>query len=71
MAATTTRGRDLFDLPKHHVRCAHCGYGAVLRTLTVDCPMCRSSSWEPDTWRPFAHLRHVWERDGREPTAAA
>jgi hypothetical protein len=71
MAATTTHVRYAFDSPKHHVRCAQCGYGAVLRALPLECPMCRQSSWEPDTWRPFGHLRDVWNRDGAGPTAAA
>jgi hypothetical protein len=33
--------------------------------------MCRNSSWEPDTWRPFGHLRDVWAGDGTRPPSAA
>jgi len=72
MAATTIHAEYAFDSPKHHVRCADCGYGAVVRTLPDECPMCRGSSWEPETWRPFGHLQDVWDGDGtRPPTAAA
>ena len=70
-ATTTTDARYSLDSPKRRMRCTHCGYGAVLRALPVDCPMCCHSSWEPDTWRPFGHLRDVWQRDGEGPTAAA
>jgi hypothetical protein len=71
MAATTEGLRDAIDSPKRQVRCARCGYGAIARTLPSECPMCRSSSWEPATWRPFGHLRDVWDREGEGPTAAA
>jgi rubrerythrin len=37
--------------PKLSVRCADCGYGAVVRALPEACPMCRGSRWEPDPRR--------------------
>jgi hypothetical protein len=27
------------------IRCARCGYGAVVARLPECCPMCRSTSW--------------------------
>ena len=71
MATTTEHVRYAFASQKQHLRCAHCGYGAVARTLPTECPMCQSSSWESETWQPFGHLRDVWDRDGEGPTAAA
>jgi hypothetical protein len=72
MAVTPTRREPGLESPKHNVRCANCGYGAVVRSLPDACPMCRSSSWEPDVWRPFGHLRDVSDSGGtRPPTAAA
>jgi hypothetical protein len=71
MAATTTDTQSSFDSPKHHVRCADCGYGAVARALPDQCPVCRASSWEPDTWHPFGHLRDVWPGDETRPPSAA
>jgi hypothetical protein len=60
MAAPPTH--EPLSSPKHTVRCADCGYGAVVRVLPEACPMCRGSKWEPDLERPFRHLHDVGER---------
>jgi hypothetical protein len=58
--------------PTQSVRCASCGYGAVLRALSPPCPMCRDTAWEPDAWRPFRHLHDFWDgHDGVPPSAAS
>lgn len=71
MATTPTRAEPTLDAPKRDVRCAECGYGAVVRVLPDACPMCQGSSWEPDASRPFGHLRDVWDDGTRPPTAGA
>jgi hypothetical protein len=57
--------------PTQSVRCASCGYGAVLKMQSPPCPMCRDTAWEPDIWRPFRHLHDFWDGDGGLPPSAA
>ena len=37
-------------------RCCGCGYGAVRRSEPQRCPMCGSTTWEIEGWRPYAEL---------------
>jgi hypothetical protein len=53
------------------VRCARCGYGAVLKGTSPPCPMCRDTAWEPDVWRPLRHLHDFWNGGGGLPPSAA
>ena len=39
-------------------RCDECGYGASRRTEPVRCPMCGSSVWAEERWRPTEALVH-------------
>jgi hypothetical protein len=57
--------------PAQSVRCTKCGYGAVLRTESRPCPMCHTTSWEPDRWRPFSHLHDFWGGSDSLPPSAA
>jgi hypothetical protein len=42
--------------PLHAFRCAGCSYGASRSIAPERCPMCGSSVWELDPWRPFAAM---------------
>jgi rubrerythrin len=33
-------------LGRHELRCTTCGYGAVIRLVPEQCPMCAGTSWE-------------------------
>ena len=57
--------------PAQSMRCANCGYGAVLTAQPPPCPMCRETAWEPDRWRPFRHLHDFWAGGGGNPPSAA
>jgi hypothetical protein len=69
--ATTPSIEEALASPKQDVRCAGCGYGAVVRTLPEACPMCRGETWEPSAWRPFRHLQDVWPSDPNGDLIAA
>lgn len=56
---------------KQTVRCANCGYGAVVRVLPEACPMCRGSAWQPEARRRFGHLHDLLDDASRGPTPAA
>jgi rubrerythrin len=36
------------------LRCAECGYGAIVHGRVPVCPMCGGTSWEPTPWSPFS-----------------
>jgi rubrerythrin len=40
--------------PVHRFKCVDCSYGASRRMAPERCPMCGSSVWEHETWRPFS-----------------
>ena len=44
-------------LARREVRCAACGYGAMLGRA-MSCPMCGGEVWDFVDWRPF-HIAHV------------
>ena len=51
-------------------RCSACGYGAVRRSEPHRCPMCGSTSWETEGWRPYAALLGGLSAEIEEPDAA-
>lgn len=40
--------------PVHRFKCVNCSYGASRRIAPERCPMCGSSVWEHESWRPFS-----------------
>src|SRR6266540_7531601 len=42
--------------PRTEFRCDTCGYGAVRRSAPHHCPMCGSTTWEEEGWKPHAAL---------------
>jgi ribosomal protein S27AE len=67
--AARQRGGD----GRAEIRCAGCGYGAIVAHLPERCPMCGSTSWEAEGWKPYAALLGVTaemeERSAEEATA--
>jgi len=60
--------------PLQGFRCSSCGYGAVRRSEPHRCPMCGSTSWEAEGWKPYAALlgdltAEAEERSAEEATA--
>jgi rubrerythrin len=50
-------GGSLFDRTQlQRFRCVACSFGASRPTAPQRCPMCGSSTWEYETWRPFSDL---------------
>jgi len=44
------------QLPLHRFRCVECSYGASRAAAPERCPICGSSTWEFEAWRPFTNL---------------
>ena len=44
---------------KGEYRCAECGYGVVVLGVLPECPMCRTSTWEPSPWRPLGYTQRT------------
>jgi hypothetical protein len=42
--------------PLKSFRCVACGYGAARRSTPHRCPMCGSTNWQDEGWKPFAAL---------------
>ena len=53
-AVLVTQEEQSRSRPRLEVRCAKCGYGAVVQGIPPACPMCRSATWETVGWRPFS-----------------
>jgi rubrerythrin len=50
-------GGSLFGrTPLQRFRCVACSFGASCPIAPQRCPMCGSSTWEYETWRPFSDL---------------
>jgi hypothetical protein len=46
--------------PLLRLSCDGCGYGVSVRQTPERCPMCGSSAWMMEGWRPWGDLtRHV------------
>jgi rubrerythrin len=40
-------------LPRSEFHCIRCGYRISVVAPPEECPICRSTLWEPSPWRPF------------------
>jgi hypothetical protein len=54
--------------PPTEFRCESCGYGAVRRGAPHHCPMCGSTTWQVEGWKPFdAFAAGIDEEDASAP----
>ena len=57
MSTGEFEGGGLFGpTPLQRFRCVACSFGASRPVAPGHCPMCGSSTWEYETWRPFSDL---------------
>ncbi len=48
--------RPASPAPLAEFRCGTCGYGAARRSAPHRCPMCGSTNWQEEGWKPYAAL---------------
>jgi rubrerythrin len=62
------QSQDRIAGPVHRFRCVDCSYGVSRRMAPERCPMCGSSVWEHESWRPFSEFLADVSAAGESPS---